>query len=165
MIPEMITSVYLTLGTCGTRGNSQSAQFIAQQISRSQEDLQRAEFYFSIKKKVLPELQKVFSNAFENGWDGYSAESIKPDTYFQTISFLESLPNTLPAPTVGAEPDGFITLEWYKSPHRLLSISVSPLGDLHYAALIGQRKAYGTEAFDGEVPKEIVDLIHRVMLQ
>jgi len=42
-------------------------------------------------------------------------------------------------------------------------VSVSPEGDLHYAALLGPNKAYGTELFFGEVPKAILDLIARVM--
>jgi len=51
------------------------------------------------------------------------------------------------AANVGAESDGHITFEWYTSPRHILSISVSPDGKLHYAALIGSRKAYGTEDF------------------
>jgi hypothetical protein len=56
-----------------------------------------------------------------------------------------------------------LTLEWHSSPRRTLSVSITPEGDLHYAALLGPRKkAYGTEPFFDEVPKAILDLIGQV---
>jgi len=159
MIPEMITTAYLSIGT---NGYSESAQFISTQIARSQTELRRPEFYFSIMKKVLPDLMAVASDGVESGWDGYDARPVTKGTFDRAIAFLESLPNSIHTPTVGAEPDGHITFEWYSSPHRLLSVSVSPEGDLHYAALIGHNRAYGTEMFFGEAPKEILGLIRRI---
>jgi hypothetical protein len=64
--------------------------------------------------------------------------------------------------SVGVEPDGHLTVEWYRSPEETLSVSISADGDLHFAALLGLTKAYGTEPFVSEVPKMISDLIHRV---
>jgi hypothetical protein len=55
-------------------------------------------------------------------------------------------------------------LEWYHSPRRTLSISFSKNSELHYAALLGASKTYGTEPFFGDVPKIIVDLVSRVMV-
>jgi hypothetical protein len=72
------------------------------------------------------------------------------------------MPLGFPNPSVGAEPDGHLTFEWHRSSRRTLSISVSPEGKLHYAALLDSSKAYGTESFLGTVPKIILDLIHRV---
>jgi hypothetical protein len=159
MIPEMITSAYLSIGT---NGYSESAQFISNQIALSQTALWRPEFYFSTLKKVLPDLMAVASDGVEGGWDGYDALPITKGTIDRATAFLESLPNSIQPPTVGAEPDGHITFEWYSSPHRLLSVSVSPEGDLHYAALIGHNRAYGTEMFLGDAPKEILGLIRRI---
>lgn len=158
----MITSAYLTMGSCGTRGYSESATFITEQINRSQKELRKPEFYFSLMKKVYPELLDLTLANAKAGWDGFNARPVLSETYYQAIAFLESLPNTISAPSVGAEPDGHITLEWYRSPHRTLSVSIAPGGDLHYAALLGHVKAYGTEVFFGEAPKVIVDLIRRV---
>ncbi len=92
-------------------------------------------------------------------WDGYGAEPLRMETVQKARRFLDSLPLGFPAPTLGAEPDGQITLEWYQSQRRTLSISVSPEGDLHYAALLGHNKAYGTESFSGEIPKRILELV------
>ncbi len=162
MIPEMITSAYLNIGSFGTRGSSETALFINNQIRQSQNELEKPEFYFSLMKKVLPELMEVRSATTEAGWDGYNAQPITVDTYYRSAAFLLSLPNTTSPPSVSAEPDGHITFEWYHSPRRLLSVSISPEGDLHYAALLGPNKTFGTEVFYGQVPKVISDLIERV---
>lgn len=111
---------------------------------------------------VTDELSRVAHECGIANWDGYGATPVAQQTYVQARSFLDALPLGMPVPSVGAEPDGHITLEWYRSPRRLLSISVSPEGDLHYAALIGPARAYGTEPFLGEPPPPILDLIHRV---
>lgn len=162
MIPEMITSAYLSIGASGTNGYSESARFIAEQITLSQQDLQKPEFYFSVMKRVLSELMQIAFVGSKAGWDGYNALPISSETSRLARTFLESLPNSIPSPAVGAEPDGQITFEWYRSPHRVLSLSISPEGDLHYAALIGPNKAYGAEVFYGDVPSVIHDLIRRV---
>ena len=73
-----------------------------------------------------------------------------------------ALPLGTGAPTVGAEPDGEIALEWYFSPRYVLSVSVSATRELHYAASLGMRKAYGTELFGSSVPKIILELIRDV---
>ena len=158
----MATSIAISLGGTGTTGYSPSAEFIRDKIRSSLLELHKPEFYFSVLKKVLPELIEVKNQTAEAGWDGYSANPIGTETFARAYTLLEVLPNHIPPPTVGAEPDGDITLEWYHSPHRTLSVSISTEGDLHYAALIGPNKAYGTEVFYGEAPIGILDLIRRV---
>ena len=111
----------------------------------------------------MPKLN-VAESAARAGWDGSDASPVEQDTFRVAYQFLESLPIGTPAPTVGIEPDGHLTFEWYRAPRRTLSVSVSPEGDLHYSALLGpSNRAFGTEAFLGEVPKPIVDLIWRTM--
>ena len=114
--------------------------------------------------EVIDELSRVAEECRSANWDGYGAAAVAEDTFKQARSFLDALPVGTPAPSVGAEPDGQLTLEWYRSPRRLLSISVSSGGDLHYAALIGPAKAYGTEPFLGEAPQPIVHLIRRIVV-
>ena len=76
---------------------------------------------------------------------------------------VQSLPTTIPAPELSAEPDGQITLEWYRSPTRLLSVSIDPVGSLHYAATLGGRAQYGTEPFLGDFPLALSALAYQVM--
>ena len=113
-------------------------------------------------KGVFEELLKTFEECREPDWDGYGAQSVREETYHLAPQFLTALPRSTWAPSIGAEPDGQITVEWYRSPERTLSVSISPDGELHYAALLGSAKTYGTEPFIGAVPKVVADLIHRV---
>jgi hypothetical protein len=105
---------------------------------------------------------KTFDECREPNWDGYDAPPVSEESYHLAHQCLAALPLSTPVPSIGAEPDGQITVEWYRSPQRTLSVSISPDRYLHYAALLGLTMAYGTEPFVGEVPKIISDLIHRV---
>lgn len=110
----------------------------------------------------IVELFQTFEECREPNWDGYGAQPVREETYRLAHQFLAALPLRTPAPSIGAEPDGHLTAEWYRSPQRTLSVSISPDGNLYFAALLGSAKNYGTEPFIGEVPKIISDLIDRV---
>lgn len=112
----------------------------------------------------IHELVQVYSECRNNDWDGYGAERVGNSSYELAWALLDVLPAGTPPPTIGAEPDGQLTLEWYRAPYRTLSVSVDPLGELHYAALLGVNKQYGTEQFSGDhIPQPILDLVSRVM--
>lgn len=112
--------------------------------------------------EVVDDLYKTVEQCSSANWDGYGATPVTRETFMQACIFLEALPLGTTAPSVGAEPDGHLTLEWYRSSRRILSVSISPEGELHYAALLGHRKIYGTEPFCGEVPGIILDIIGQV---
>jgi hypothetical protein len=111
---------------------------------------------------MFEERSKTFEECRESNWDGYGAQPVREETYHLAHQFLAALPLSTPAPFIGAEPDGHLTAGWYRSPQRTLSVSISPGGDLHYAALLGSAKTYGTEPFVGDVPKVISDLVDQV---
>jgi hypothetical protein len=162
MIIEMAASGILTLGSVTTQGASDAARFVANEAERGRWHLQDSFSLGMGGKGVFGELYSVASDCLVDNWDGYGAAPVSADAYVLACQFLRALPLGIDAPSIGVEPDGQLTFEWYRSPRRLLSISVSPEGDLHYAALLGPNKAYGTEAFFGDAPRTIVDLIHRV---
>lgn len=146
-----------------SRGWSDEAHFIAEQMEAKRERWQESYVLGRQITKSFIELEDLFTACNETGWDGYQARPIASSTFELTRQFLDMLPLGTPAPSVGAEPDGHITLEWYRSPRRILSVSVTPDFDLHYAALTGASKHYGTVPFYGEVPGTIVILIHSIM--
>ena len=143
-----------------TRGSSDIARFVAEQTELGRRHLRSS--YSVGLGEAFNELCEVAEDSACPNWDGYGAEPVSNDVYGFAYRFLEALPLGTPAPSVGAEPDGQLTLEWYKAPRRTLSVSVSGEGDLHYAALIGLSKAYGTEPFLGDVPSTITALIKRL---
>ena len=158
----MLASFAIGMGGTGTAGYSHSAQYVRDRMLTAFQDLQRPEFYFTSLKKALYDLQELMYITNNDSWDGYQAKAVPAESFERAVSFLAALPGSVEVPSVSVEPDGHVSFEWYKSPHRTLSVSVSPEGDLHYAALVGPSKAFGTEVFAGRLPDQIHDLIDRV---
>lgn len=152
-----------SFGLATTAGSSGVAQFVAQQFEQGRRRLRDTNSLGAGVRVALDELSDVAGQCGSPNWDGYGAVPVKRETVEQAYRFLEALPLGMPAPSIGAEPDGHITFEWYHAPRRTLSVSVSPESDLYYAALLGLSKAYGTEPFFGEMPQAILDLIDRVI--
>lgn len=162
MILEMIASANFALSPVCTRAASKTADYIAQQSKDERRPLQAV---YSLGLGMMDGFNELYKTAKEcsvANWDGYGAVPVAHETFLQAEDFLEALPLGTPAPTVGAEPDGHITLEWYKSPRRTLSVSISPEGELHYAALLGHEPSYGTRLFWGKVPDDILNIIRQV---
>jgi hypothetical protein len=164
MIREMTASALLCYGVAGTRGTSDAAFHVSSQMEKGRRHMQSS-FSLGLRGKgVFDELFATAEECQAGNWDGHGAVAISDETYRLAYQFLEALPLGTPVPSIGAEPDGNMTVEWYRSPRRTLSVSIAPDGDLHYAALLGASKAYGTEPFFGAMPKVILDLVARVML-
>jgi hypothetical protein len=162
MILEMTATALITFGGPATTGASDAARFVACQAEGVRRRLQSSYALGRLNQGIFDELFTVAEAAGGAGWDGYGAEPVSPEAYAKAYRFLESLPLGTPRPAITAEPDGQIAFEWYVSSYRTLSVSVSADGDLHYSALLGPNKAYGTEAFFGETPRAILDLILRL---
>jgi hypothetical protein len=158
----MTSAEFYKLGFMTTGGASDTACFIAEQIQKRRGHLQSSYSLGLGAKRVLEDLIKVAEECRSANWDGYGAAPITNETFWQAYHFLSALPFGFPTPSVGAEPDGHLTFEWHRSSRRTLSISISPEGELHYAALLGSSKAYGAEPFSEVVPKIVLDLINRV---
>ena len=145
-----------------SRGTSVEAEYVAKTKQESQDRLRESlSFGFGLSRP-FDELYKVAEECSIDGWDGESAKPVSTGTFLQAIRFLRSLPFDIKAPSVGADPDGELTFEWYKSPSRVLSVSVGLESVLRYAALIGPRTAYGSEPFLEAPPQVIVDLIREI---
>ena len=145
-----------------TKGFSDTAQFVDRTRSEAWSELRRDSMMLGLDSAVFQELADVAKECREPDWDGYGAQPVSQETLRTAFCVLQALPLGFPAPAVGAEPDGQLTLDWYRSLRRTLSVSVSPEGELHYAALSGPNRSYGTEAFIDEVPATILNLIRRV---
>jgi len=161
MIIEMVTCANFALSPLTTHAASETANYIS---SQSKEEWRRMQETNSLGLGTMgvDELYKIVEQCNTANWDGYGAAPVARETFMHAYNFMEALPLGTTAPSVGAEPDGHLTLECYRSPRRTLSVSISPEGELHYAALLGHRKIYGTEPFWGEVPDIIMNIIRQV---
>lgn len=116
----------------------------------------------SSKQAAYDELDELDKEYRKPDWDAHGADAVQAETVQNARRLIDALPPEYPVPSVGAEPDGHITLEWHRATNRLLSVSVSPEAMLYWAALVGEEDPRGTCPFNGEVPETILYWIGRV---
>jgi len=145
-----------------TTGYSEAAIFSKNQISSNRERLEQSYALGAGRQEVYEALYAMCEECQDSNWDGHGAEPISLEAYRNAYAFVEALPMGCRSPSVGAEPDGHVTFEWYKSTSRVLSASVSPEGMIYYAALLGSGKRSGAEPFRGEIPQPLLEIIRLV---
>jgi hypothetical protein len=146
-----------------TQGESDAARFIDQANRDQIRDLERTETLGGAAAQFADEFASTISGCRIEGWDGYGAMAVNDETISTAWRFAQVIPLGICRPSIGAEPDGHITFEWYSKPDKTLSVSVDGFGNLHYSALLGPECHYGTESFVGLVPFRILELIYQVI--
>ena len=141
---------------------SETAVFVAEQRQNSFQLLQESNALGLVAKGTLQRLDEIFEECFTVGWDGEQAKPISSEVLQYTKIFLKFLPLGIEAPEISAESDGAITLEWYRSPTRVLSISINPDGWVYYAALIGTSRRHGVDYALIGISDELLGLISQV---
>jgi hypothetical protein len=141
-------------------GVSGEAEYIQREVEANWRMLQETQSLGSAD--LFDDLEELADECGEADWDGYGAMPVEAETIEEAKRFARTLPTAVARPTVAAEPDGQVAFEWHVAPARTLSVSISAEGELHYSALIGTSRHYGTEPFLGECPRSILDLIERV---
>jgi len=144
-----------------TSGFSDAARYVQESARRGRSRFNESHV-FGMAGALHDELATVWEECRRPNWDGFQALPVSQEVLRNAYVLLESLPPGFPPPSIGVEPDGALTLEWHRSARRTLSVSVSPDDELHFAALFGPNRVYGTEAYFGEVPDSVLDLIRRV---
>lgn len=157
----MAASTLISIGTASTAGFGDAARYVEAKAIEERRRLQES-YSLGIGRAVFDELCRTFDDCRTPNWDGYGADPVLDETYRWAYRFLEALPLGTRPPSVGVEPDGHLTFEWYRTPSRVLSVSISPDGMIYYAALLGSSKRSGTEPFSGDVPTEILQIIHQL---
>ncbi len=145
-------------------GISDSAIYAEKELNESFQRLRMTESV-GLGRAIFDELYDVFEECRVADWDGYNALPVVLDTYLNAKSFLDALPDSVPAPTsIGAEPDGDLEMEWYRSTSHLLSISISPDSRLSYAAAFGNERHNGTVQFSTYISETILYLIRKTLV-
>ena len=141
---------------------SKTADFVAQKIKDIRDMLEESNALGFAAKGTFQQLDEVFEECSSEGWDGERAKPISVEVLRCARGFLSSFPFGMEAPEIGAEPDGAITLEWYRSPNRVISVSIDGSGWLYFAAIIGSRKRHGSDFALLGVSDDLFDLISQV---
>jgi hypothetical protein len=74
-----------------------------------------------LKQTAYDELDKLWNECRAANWDGN--EPVEYQTVQNAQRFIEAIPPNSPLPSVSAEADGHLELEWYRTPNWLLSVS------------------------------------------
>jgi hypothetical protein len=115
------------------------------------------------KGDALQNLYAAYSEACQPGWDGYGAVAASYDGYVKAEKFIKSLPANIPAPEVAIDPDGDISLEWYRAPRRVFSVSIGSADELTFAGIFGKSTAHGTETFNFQIPQSVLANLRRLL--
>ncbi|MEK6656598.1 MAG: hypothetical protein AABY58_04080 [Nitrospirota bacterium] len=108
--------------------------------------------------QALQSLEEVFKECSEDNWDGYNAHPMTEGAYYEAVRLFEMLPSPTFLPDeVTPEPDGSISLEWYKGKTRLFAISLSGRNEIVYAGIFGPNEIHGTVYFGASVPKRVME--------
>lgn len=109
------------------------------------------------------QLIDVYKECHADGWDGQGSVQVQTRTLMQAKSLVELLPRQYRTPDINGDPDGHVSLEWYVNTRRLLNVSLSPSGTLHWAALVGSEDPRGSCHFYGdEAPATLLYWLSRV---
>ncbi len=117
------------------------------------------------RKYWADELRQVRFECLTPNWDGYDSPPVEYITLIHAETFLYNLPDDVAKPDLGAEPGGLLTLEWYQSLGRLLSISIGKNNCIYYAAIYDGEKWCGHKILKGnKIPQIVLDLIRKVSI-
>lgn len=117
------------------------------EIDRRQEGTQ---FWFGRQTEAQSELRMVLDGLVLDD----EQEAVKIDTEQNVMRMVRALPNDLPLPEMGIDPDGEISLDWICSRTRMFSISVSGSDRLACAWMNGSDRGHAVVRFAGRsLPK------------
>lgn len=117
----------------------------------------------SLPNQIQTELYEILEEYSEDDWDGCGAKRIDWETIAAAYNFLLALPRGSELPELDASPEGEIIFEWYRSPVRLLNVTINKQNEVAFAALMGGHyRNHGTLFFNKKIPEEIISLIKKV---
>jgi len=151
------------------RGRGSTAvSFEAEQVDNATERVERqresSQALFGKKAAKIDQLWALARECADENWDGTGAAAIEIGAVLRTEGFLRALPDRVPLPELAVEPDGAVSLDWIRSPRRLVSVSVGRGSRLAFAWLDGTNRGHAVERFDGEtVPGPILERIEAVV--
>ena len=139
-----------------------AASYINEEMKGVSKYLHESSTFGLIGRGTLQELRKTFEECSSEGWDGERAKPITKEVLRTAKIFLWSLPLGIESPEISAEPDGAISLEWYRSLSRVISISINPDRCMYYAVVIGIEEDHGRGPALFGVSDKILALIEEV---
>lgn len=108
------------------------------------------------------QLYDIIGKCSSKNWAGDESRPISTEVIRNSWAFLRSFPIGIEKPNISAESDGAITFEWYRSPQKVLSVSVGPDNRLYYASIIGTQQIHGSTT-QKEISNDILNIIDDIV--
>lgn len=143
-----------------TTGFSDAAQLVNRSMIAQVNGLRRSQT-FGLDSQLREELGEVWSECQADNWDGHKALPVSKESLRLVYELLEELPDSFPEPSLSADPDGALALEWYSSKDRQIVISISD-GEIHYAAKLGPNRHHGKYVIVDGWPRSLFSLIQKI---
>lgn len=155
-----MTEVCLPETTSGSA--SELAHYVEENRNQSNNLLRKAYSLGINKDEIFSRLITLAINCVNTNWDGYGALPLKESTLKNGARFALSIPLGVEMPDIDADPEGAITFEWYRSPHKILYVSIDSEGKFYYAASEGTRSQKGSGYLKSSFPVELLELISKI---
>lgn len=111
----------------------------------------RGERYHSMYRSLIDLLE-----------DARDEEVFDVRPFIRARRLLDTFPNGLPAPEVGLDPDGEVSLDWIRSNRTLVSVSAGVTDDLSFAAKFEDGTSHGVIRHASAFPLPVVDMLRRL---
>jgi hypothetical protein len=143
-----------------TSATSEAAEVVRSAAASVVESGERSVALFGAKESVISRIWELVLESDQEDEE----DRVGDETAHRAADFIRLLPDDLPLPEVGTEPDGYLSLDWMRSRHRVFSVSFGPSPRLPYAWLDGADRGHAVARFDGAtVPPRIADGVRRIM--
>jgi hypothetical protein len=83
-------------------------------------------------------------------------EVVDPQALLTAEQLVLALPDDLPTPEFGIDPDGAISFDWIQSRTRMFTVNVSDSERLAYAWLNGSDRGHGVDRFRGPLVSAVL---------
>lgn len=149
MFEPISMSAALSLGSAlagyarSTSAVSHEASVVCTAASLVLQSRASSQSLFRAKSAALSDLAATVDDVFVDSEQMPVAEA----TYEIAEQLLLALPDDLPVPEIGVDPDGAVSLTWFATRHRIFSVSVDEIERIAFAWLDGSDKGHGVERF------------------
>ena len=161
----LIMAGYTAAATLSRPGSavSREAAAVRSNATKIIEHVESSRALFGAKSALISEMLEMAAECAMPNWDGYGAQPVDPCALMQAQEIIRSLPEDLPMPDVGIEPDGCVSLDWMPTPERTLTLSAGSTKRLPYAWVEGSERGHAVANFaNGQLSSRILDEIKRI---
>lgn len=163
MIPALLAPMLLTTPAERPRSTSDAGFEIHRALGEVSAHVRTSVTYGEPWNAALTQLAEIWKETTLPDWDGYDAPPLSSDVFHYALRFVQTIPFDIPQPDIGASAAGDITFEWAQTPRRIVSVGISPNGEVHYASLNGAKRTFGSFPLDGTFDPLLRSLIVSVL--